>query len=464
MVKASSRSKRWIEEPAGGLGQLTLVEHALCPLDTRLGLSENRQFEYDYHFVDRDRRCRSARARIQCPEGLSPSDEFYLWGLLAITLSQAEPRFDFHATPHYCLRQLGAISGRSRGGKNFELFRESLRRLAAVRYQNDNFYDPVRREHRRVSFGILSYSLPLDPTSSRAWRLVWDPLFFEFCQANGGRLRFDLDLYRSLDFASRRLFLLLHKVFWRRTESPRFDIRHLAVNVLGFSPTLPTRAIKEKIRRCMESLADARVIRAKGQPAGSSFRREAIGEYSVRFTRGAYFDAGSRNRRQKRSESPLHEPLRAIGFDASAIRRILSEHPVELVQVWSDVTLAAIERKGPGFFRRSPQAFFVDNITSAARRGRTPPDWFQAIRKAEEQICAKRGRRIKRGRKPPPCGGELPAAKTGLALSPDLSQASLVTEMTAQFVAAGQSPTDAQRNARRFALEHDRKTGQIVDS
>jgi hypothetical protein len=39
-------------------------------------------------------------------------------------------------------------------------------------------------------------------------------LFLEFCRATtGGRLFFDLDVYRGLDFASRRLFLLRHKFF-----------------------------------------------------------------------------------------------------------------------------------------------------------------------------------------------------------------------------------------------------------
>ena len=45
-----------------------------------------------------------------------------------------------------------------------------------------------------------------------------------------GRLSFDLDTYRSLDAASRRLFLLLQKVFWRRKVSFVFDVRHLVVD------------------------------------------------------------------------------------------------------------------------------------------------------------------------------------------------------------------------------------------
>ena len=37
--------------------------------------------------------------RVACPEGLSPTDEFYLWGLLSLTFSQppAHRRFLRHA-------------------------------------------------------------------------------------------------------------------------------------------------------------------------------------------------------------------------------------------------------------------------------------------------------------------------------------------------------------------------------
>ena len=78
------------------------------------------------------------------------------------------------------------ISADSKGGKSYRLFREALRRLSAVRYQNDGFFDPIRREHRAVSFGLLSYSLPLAPDSSRAWRILWDPLFFEYFHGDNG--------------------------------------------------------------------------------------------------------------------------------------------------------------------------------------------------------------------------------------------------------------------------------------
>ena len=140
------------------------------------------------------------------------------------------------------------------GGKNYILFRNAINRLAAVTYRNDHFYDPVRGEHRDVGFGFLSYSLPLDPQSSRAWRFAWDPIFFEFCQATGGALRFDFKTYRSLDPACRRLYLLLKKIFWRNETSPEFDLRDLAVNIIGFSPTQETCKLKQKVVRCIDTL------------------------------------------------------------------------------------------------------------------------------------------------------------------------------------------------------------------
>src|SRR5690606_14894530 len=158
---------------------------------------------------------------------------------------------EFYATPHYCLSELGVIpraGGKERrGGKNYALFRQAITRLAAVSYLNDHFYDPVRGEHRNVAFGFLSYSLPVDPASSRAWRFVWDPIFFEFCRAARGSLLFDLETYRELDYASRRLFLLLQKIFWRQPQSPAFDVRHLGVNVLGFAPSVDLRDLKVKL-------------------------------------------------------------------------------------------------------------------------------------------------------------------------------------------------------------------------
>lgn len=424
-----------------GLSQLSLVEHALCPLDARGSLSGLLTHECQYRYADADKRMRTAKVRVDCLGGLSPADEFYLWGLLALTFEQTSPNFDFQATPHYCLRKLGIIDGDSKGGKSYRLFRESLRRLAAVHYQNDRFYDPVRREHRAVAFGFLSYSLPLDPESSRLWRIVWNPLFFEFCQAAGGQLSFDLDTYRELAPASRRLFLLLQKIFWRRSATPAFDLRHLAVDVLGFSAGLPAKTLKAKIKRCAVELAAHGVIALVS--AESLFTKKNKGEYQVQFQRGEHFRRTRRAvQREKAIDSPLCDPLKAVGFSAQEVARILKEHPVDQIQLWVDVTLAAVERKGAAFFKRSPQAFFLDNVQRAAMGERTPPDWFLALRSAEQQ---QRTSSLSR----------MTGTASVFALPSPADEVTdlpaIISQMTAQFLAAGQPAVQAEQNARMFA-------------
>ena len=404
---------------------------------------------------------RTAKAVVHCPAGLSAGDEFYLWGLLALTFAQPQAGIEFQATPHFCLRKLGLISADSKGGKSYRLFRDALRRLSAVRYQNEGFFDPIRREHRSVSFGLFSYSLPLAPDSSRAWRILWDPLFFEYCQAAGSQFAFDLETYRLLDHASRRLFLILTKVFWRRPISPCFDVRHLAVHVLGFSPELATRTLKAKMKRCAGVLQRHEVLAAPLPSGNGLFRKQGKGRYLAQFHRGSRFA----NRRADHSgpgveDSPLYEPLRDIGFDTAAVARILARFPIEQIQLWADVTLAAIETRGPSFFRKSPPAFFMDSIQNAVRSGRTPPEWFwdlrqQEQRRRDEQIrCVRRSRKLR--------GREEPGKQRSVDRAFDFDQSpdELVSDLLACFRAAGQSEQDALRNARRFAEESARRGRQ----
>ena len=392
---------------------------------------------------------------MHCPAGLSSGDEFYLWGLLALSLAQPEPQIEFQATPHFCLRKLGLISPDSKGGKSYRLFRDALRRLSAVRYQNERFYDPIRREHREVAFGFLSYSLPLGPDSSRAWRILWDPLFFEYCQAAASQLSFDLATYRNLDHASRRLFLLLSKVFWRRRYSPCFDVRHLSVHVLGFSDSLTTRTLKAKVERCVGVLQRHELLATPADTTAPLFRKQGKGRYMAQFLRGAYFDRQRPpQNRLAIEDSPLHDPLRAIGFDPAAIGRILARFRVEQIQLWADVTLAAIERRGQSFFRRSPQAFFMDNIQQAACGKRTPPEWFWSLRQEEHQRRGDAARRMRKSRRAAQPKTAAPAASSGdRALNLDRNLDELTSDLRAHFLAAGQSEADALRNARRFAEE-----------
>jgi len=441
-----------------GRAQLTLVEHALCPLDTDAALVEGLTHQGEFFFLDANRRRQKATARVLCPFGLSPGDELYLWGLIALTLAQREPSVEFYATPHYCLTELGAIprsrTAGGRGGKNYALFRQAITRLAAVTYLNDRFYDPVRGEHRSVAFGFLSYSLPIDPASSRAWRFVWDPIFFEFCQAAGGGFLFDLETYRALDFAGRRLFLLLKKIFWRHAQSQAFDARHLGVNVLGFAPSLDIRDLKIKIARCAERLEALGILAAPEGDRGARglFEKKGVGSYAIRFRRGPYFEKPPAA--TPPAASPLHEPLRAIGFDEASIARIVRKYKPPVIQVWADITLAARERS-PGFFKVSPQAYFMDNVERASRGTRTPPDWWYEHRKEEERREFEAKRRVLEL----PDGAGDPAAhersfEEYLRGEGRAALAEILERLIRQYRHAGQSPSEAERNAAEAARSH----------
>jgi len=368
----------------GGIAQHSLVEHALCPLHVNQSLAEGAVHEYEYFFLDKNRNTKKSSVRIGCPFGLSPNDEFYLWGLLQLTFSQKDGAAEFFATPHYCLRQLGVVTPESDQQKRYVTFRQAIRRLSGVVYQNDRFYDPIRGEHRDVSFGLLKYSLPLDPQSSRAWRFVWDPQFFEFCSVMRGGFQFDLDLYRELDRASRRLLLFLKKIFWRR-DSVTLDVVHLATNVLGFARSVSTADLKIKLKRCASKLLDHRLIRLPdnhGTVNTLIFKRHK-GKYDITFYRGPYFDEPSQySRRVSLKEAPCYDPLHAIGFDDFAIGRILNTYKQRLVQEWADITLAAVDQDN---VNKDPKAYFRYYIQKAANREATPPDWWRELRKREEQ-------------------------------------------------------------------------------
>jgi hypothetical protein len=184
-------------------------------------------------------------------------------------------------------------------------------------------------------------------------------------------------------------------------------------------------------------------------------RKQGERSAKIQFTRGPYFD---RCRSGKRAdtvvESPLQDPLRAIGFDAETIGRILRQFEVEQIQLWADVTLAAIERKGPSFFRRSHQAFFMDNIQNAARGHRTPPEWFWTLRSEEQQRRADQARRM-RGCQAPAASGSTVRKRHTMerAFRLDQSPAEFVANISAHFLAAGQAGADARRNAEQFAKE-----------
>ncbi len=389
-----------------GLGQLTLVEHSLCPVDGAMSLVPNLVHETSYFYSDKNRRRRKASVRVNCPAGLTVADEFLLLGLLAIVMRDKSADGELYATPHYCLRQLGLIDQHTRrGGRQYQQFSSGIERLSLVNYQNDYFYDPQRAEHRKVGCGFLSYSLPIDPNSSRAWRIVFDPIFFELVQATSGHLWFDLETYRSLDPASRRLFLLLSKTFGRRKPvgSLRLELRHLAINVIGYAPSVATCDLKVKLRRVLTRLAAIEVINT-----GNWFEKHSSGNYRIVVTRGKYFERPARRRSgAKPTDAPLFEPLSAIGFDGRMIQWLMRSFSTVILREWTDITLAAKERFGPTFFKKSPQAFLVDNLKAAASGLRTPPDWWHEVRKEEERRAAERHRNSAGRKKEPTAASDV---------------------------------------------------------
>lgn len=432
-----------------GLGQLSMVEHALCPLDQRSSLKENLVFDAQYFFIDKNRHQRKAHAKIVCPLGLSALDEFYLWGLLAVTLAQPVGEAELHATPHYCLKQLGIIdSNAKRGGRQYEQFAAALERLSAVTYRNDNFYDPIRAEHRRVSFGFLSYSLPLDLESHRAWRIAWDPIFFEFVAATGGHMQFDLATYRELDLASRRLFLFVAKLFARRDTTPRLNVRHLGEQIIGFAPSLDTKCMKVKVARTVQRLSQAGIL----APGSDRFQKHGKGNYSLTLGKGPYFagrlgDEAALGAR----DSALLDLLLAIGFDRATVARLFRKHPPRLLREWADITLAAKERFGPGFFKRSAPAYFVDNVEKAAIGNRTPPDWWNDLRKiehlaAEQSVIPMLTKST--GDEPPPRDVDRFTGESAQLFT------KIRDDLLGHFLAGGESERDAKLRANRLARAH----------
>ena len=415
------------------LAQMTFVEHALCPLDPRTSLRPGAVFRTRYYYTDPGRHTRLARVEVSCSRGLLASDEFFLWGLLALTLARGRDAIELVATPHECLRRLGLIDHLTRrGGRQYLRFLSAIGRLSALRYRNDTFFDPVRREHREVRFGILACRPPRAGIGRR-WRFIWDPAFLEAVRSRGGCIRFDLATYASLDPASRRLFLFLVKVFPRRATTPRMSVRHLGEHLLGFSPTLSTSAMKSKLARVVARLASIGVVMGEKQV----FEKRGRGDYSVVLARGPYFAQRELPATAGAGGSTVLGLLGDLGFDPASARRLVGRHPPRLLRNWIDVTLSARKKFGEGFFRKSPQAYLIDNLKHAALGNRTPPDWWHELRKQR------------------PSPGRSGAANRdgGTPAAPGPVLSGVREEIRACFLATGQEGADASRNAERFARE-----------
>ena len=430
-------ARRNTKAKTNGVGQLSLVEHALCPLDSRTSLRPNQVFDSGYFYSDQLRKRKRVAVQVFCPLGLSPQDELNLWGMLALTLANKDSDGSLFATRYYILSQLGIINSKSkRGGRQYKEFEASLKRLSMVTYFSDGFYNAVRAEHQKISFGFFSYHGPKDDHSDRPWRIAWDPVFFDLVKPIGGALRFNFELYSGLDVASRRLFLFLSKIFFKRTTTPRLTVEHLAIDILGYLPNAAPRNIRIKVIRSIRKLEDIGIL-ARNDDHLFTKRN---GVYSLKLHRGRdYFKVSDS---QPTVTSPLVEPMKKIGLDNRAIRGLLAKFSIPMLNEWVDVTLAAMERFGSSFFTKSPAAYLVDNLNNAAKGTRLPPDWWHDIRRAEERARAKTARE-KRLENKPEKSKSLP--EKAIASLDDLQGT-----VFDHFLSGGQSEQIAKANSKRF--------------
>lgn len=294
-----------------------------------------------------------------------------------------------------------------------------------------------------MGFGFFSYSVPMDEDSSRAWRFVWDPIFFELVQATGGYLRFDLDVYRQLDTASRRMYLFLSKLFFRKSVTQRLNVTHVAEQIVGIAPSVSTRDKKARLRACMRQLTKHGVVR------DGHIGRMAKGQFIMVLHRGPLFE---RPVAMPTVESPLIEPLLDIGFDMRGAMRLLRRYKHRLVREWIDVTLAARERFGAIFFKKSAPAFLTDNLKNAAVGQRTPPDWWTEVRKAEQRATSERAKKQR-----PTSQAADRLSEKAIETLEDVHQSIFST-----FLSAGQPEEVARANAERYEQERRRRANTNI--
>ena len=369
-----------------GIAQLSLLESALWPLQG--GKLDASRWETSYKFRVGDT-AREAKVSVYAPLGLQSIDEYVLWGLLGISLDRPNPEATLLATPYWIIKRLGMAMG----GFQYDQLRASLERIALAGYQNTAFYNPVSQQHERITLHFFSSYLPTkgrggEVAEDRVWRLEWDKHFFEMCKATGGTLLFDLDLYRDLSPASRRLFLKLKDRFWRN-KRVFLNVDDLTINGLGFSKDRPLFKRKYDLTGCIRELLNHGVIElGHGQiDPHDLFLRRAKGVYVAVFYEGPYFRQAHSERVSRRKnavlDDPLYEPLQKIGVDDAGIRRLFKQFTRANIQRWIKITDSAMHEKPAGFpgFRTSPAAFLIDGVQNQ----RLPPDWIHAHEKRERE-------------------------------------------------------------------------------
>lgn len=363
-----------------GYAQLSLIETALSPLDP--SLIDKKFLATQFQYTDETGERRGADVQVGYAfEPLLANDDFILWSLLSLTLRYADNHV-LTATPYWLLKNLGMTTG----GDQYLILRRAVERLAAVVYHNSGFYNLLTQKHERWTFAFFASHLPQSLDSDRLWRLRWNEEFIAACRATGGRMMFDLELFRKLGSpATRRLFLKLTDRFWR-TNRVHLDVNDLTINGLGNSPTVPLKVRKQKLTRCIETLVSHELVTlGKGHATPKDlYLKRGKGSYVVVFFRGPYFEQPHTESPAKAAAAdPLYGPIKALGVDEPMIAKLFANCSRGLLERWLRITEAAIKEKPEGFpgFKVSPAAFFVDGVLNE----RMPPDWMYRFEKLARQ-------------------------------------------------------------------------------
>lgn len=163
------------------------------------------------------------------------------------------------------------------------------------------------------------------------------------------------------------------------------NVDALTVHGLGFAGSRSLAKRKFDLTSCVSELLHQRVLAlGPGQTdAKELFLKRGKGYDVVVFHEGDYFreaaPARTADRGKVNADDPLYEPLRQIGVDGPAIRRLFKDHSRSLIQRWVRITEAALHDRPRGFpgFRVAPAAFLIDGV----RNNRTPPDWMHSYEK-----------------------------------------------------------------------------------
>ena len=302
-------------------------------------------------------------------------DEEVLVGCLKLTKDDGERVRKVRFTPYAFLEELGW----PRDGKAYRRLSESLDRWCSLTViSNGAYWHKGKQQRVRDVVGVLDRwqaRRRSDGSGSESAWFVWGDFIWENLEAGNIRT-LDFGFWKSLKSpVSKRLFRLLDKRFYARTEVP-FELSRLAYEKVGVSRKMHTGQIKETLSKAHAELEDRGFCR-------TDYVRRGRGDWQV-----VYTDLrGTKRQRDESVRDPLCETLLLRGVpNAEELVRRHSRKKVEAAIANYDDRLAHGEDLGPGWLgscisRKKPYGF---------RKGYESPDSKQAARERSKQAESRR--------------------------------------------------------------------------